>query len=64
MKPLFTFLMTILFLTGCGQSDHSTRTMTVTIMARAIIITPKVAVTAMTTTPNRNLLPESAWALA
>ena len=45
--------------------------MTVTIMARAIIITPmtiiitpKVAVTAMTTTPSRNLLPESAWALA
>ncbi|MEO1861747.1 MAG: hypothetical protein ABGY13_01590, partial [Verrucomicrobiia bacterium] len=22
MKPLFTFLITILFLTGCGQSDH------------------------------------------
>ena len=22
MKPLSTFLITILFLTGCGQSDH------------------------------------------
>ncbi len=38
--------------------------MTITVMPKTIIITPKVAVTAMTTTPSRNLLPESAWALA
>jgi hypothetical protein len=38
--------------------------MAITVMPKMIIITPKVAVTAMTTPPNRNLLPESAWALA